>query len=314
MAALLGAAFALRVYRLDATDLTFDECASAFNSAKPLPEMMRYLITQAFHELPPAYYVLLRAWEFLAGRGEFALRYPSVIAGVLSLVLVYRLGRRGLGTSTGVVAVLLLALQPFHFYYSQDARPYTLMMVEAILMIYFFDRLCREPQLRWWAAFGLTGAVAMLTHYFMAFMVAALCLYLVLHVRAHRRVFLMWFGGLAAVGAVMLIWLIASRAGRLVVRTLRGFTWEGLLDRLAPAQRMLTDVMFGAIAHPAPEWVALIAALASIGLIVALARPWRTLRPGGAWLLPAWLIVPVVLLIAVPERLEARYNAAIVPI
>jgi len=324
MVMLIAAAFALRVYHLGASDLTFDECASAFNSGKPYAEMMRYLVVEAFHELPPAYYVLLRAWRFVAGHGEFALRYPSVLLGVLAVALIYRLGRRGLHppqlpplrrgrAGGGMVAAGLLALQPFHWYYSQDARPYTLMVVEAILMVYFFDRLCREPKWRWWIAFGATGAVAVLTHYFMAFLVAALCVYLALHVRAHWRLIPVWFGGLAMVGAVMLIWLVTSRAGRLVRRVLLGMTWRGLIGRLAPAQRMLTDVMFGPISHPAPEWIMFIAALALIGLLVAIARPWRTLRPGGRWLLPAWLIVPIVLLVLVPERLEARYNAAILP-
>ena len=61
--ALVAVAFALRVYHLGVSDLTFDECASAFNSAKPYRGDDPYLLG-AFHELPPAYYVLLRAWSF----------------------------------------------------------------------------------------------------------------------------------------------------------------------------------------------------------------------------------------------------------
>src|SRR5512139_1981962 len=221
MAGLVAAAFALRVRNLGLSDLTFDECASAFNAGKPYMEMFRYLLG-AFHELPPGYYVLLRAWTLFAGRGEFALRYPSVIFGVLGVALVYRVGRRGLGSTVGALAALILTLQPFHFYYSQDARPYSLMVVEAMLMVYFFDRLCRDPRVRWWLAFGLVGAFAVLTHYWMALVVAALCVYLLLHLRAHRQLALVWFGGLAAVAAVMLGWLVTSRAGRLVWRTLQG--------------------------------------------------------------------------------------------
>ncbi len=313
MVVLVAAAFALRVRNLGVSDLTFDECASAFNAGKPYREMFRYLLG-AFHELPPGYYVLLRAWTLVAGRGEFALRYPSVIFGVLGIALVYRVGRRGLGSSVGALAALILALQPFHFYYSQDARPYSLMVVEAMLMVYFFDRLCRDPRVRWWLGFGLMGAFSVLTHYWMAFVVAALCVYLLLHLRAHWRLALAWFGSLAAVGVVMLGWLVTSRAGRLVWRTLLGLSWHGFVNRLAPAQRMLADIVFGAIEHLATGWLAFIAALVAIGLVVSVFdRRWRTLRPGGAWLLPAWLIVPMLLLILVPERLEARYNAAVLP-
>jgi mannosyltransferase len=313
MVALVGAAFALRVRNLGVSDLTFDECASAFNAGKSYLEMFRYLLG-AFHELPPAYYVLLRAWTWLAGRGEFALRYPSVMFGVLGVALIYRIGRRGLGSGVGVLSALILALQPFHFYYSQDARPYSLMALEALLMVYFFDRLCRDRRLRWWLAFGLTGAFAVLTHYWMAFVVAALCVYLLLHLRAHWRLALPWFGGLIAVGVVMLGWLVTSRAGRLAWRTLQGFSWRGFVKRLAPAQRMLADVVFGSIKPLSTEWLAFVAVVVALGLAAAIfGRRWKTLQPGGAWLLPAWLIVPTLLLILVPERLEARYNAAILP-
>jgi len=312
MVILAGVAFAIRVRNLGISDLTFDEAASAFISAQPYPGMLRYLL-DAFHELPPVYYMLLRAWEFAAGRSEFALRYPSVILGVLGVALTYRIGRRGLGTGTGSVAALLLACQPFHAYYSQDARMYTLMPVEALLMIYFFDRLCNKPQLRWWLAFGVTGGLAVLTHYLMGFFAAALCVYLLFHMRAHRRVILLWFGGLAAVGVVIAGWLVTSRAGRLLTRMLPSITWNGFVRRLGFSQKMFLDVVFGFSWHLALEWVILIAVLIAIGLLVATWKRWQTLRPGGVWLLPAWLIVPPLLLILTPEQLEARYNAAIVP-
>ena len=305
-------AFAIRVRNLGVSDLTFDEAATAFISGKPYAEMLRYLLS-AFHELPPGYYVLMRAWEMVAGRGEFALRYPSVIFGVLGVALIYSVGRRGLGIGAGVLAALVLALQPFHFYYSQDARPYTLMAVESLLMVYFFDRLCREPKLRWWLAFGMVGAFAMLTHYVMGFFVAALCVYLLLHARAHWRVVLVWFGGLVFAGAVMIVWLVTSRAGRLVVRTLRGVAWNDFVRRLPLAQGMMAELVSGPVRRLAPEWLALIAAFVLFGLLVAVTRPWRTLKPGGVWLIPAWLVIPPLILILIPERLESRYNAAILP-
>ena len=313
MVALLAVAFAIRVYHLGVSDLTFDESASAFISAKPYPEMIQYLLG-AFQELGPGYYALLRAWEFFAGRSEFALRYLSLVFGVLGVALIYRLGRRGLGTGAGVIAALLLTLQPFHAYYSQDARMYSLIPVEAMLMVYFFDRLCSDLKLRWWLAFGAVSGLAVLTHYFMGFMVAALFVYLLLQARSHRRMLLPWFGGLVVAAAAMVAWLFTSRASHLVERVLRGISWDNFVARLAPAQGMLRDIAFGLHWRPPPEWWMAIAALVVAGVLVSIFGPrWRTLRPGGAWLLPAWLIIPSLLLTLVPWQLEARYNAAIVP-
>jgi len=76
---------------------------------------------------------------------------------------------------------------------------------------------------------------------------------------------------------------------------------------------MLRDVVFGKDWRPPPEWWMAIAALVVAGVLVSIfAHRWRTLRPGGAWLLPTWLIVPSLLLTLVPWQLEARYVAAIV--
>jgi 4-amino-4-deoxy-L-arabinose transferase-like glycosyltransferase len=313
MTTLMMMAFAIRVYHLGVSDLTFDESASAFISAKPYREMIQYLLG-AFQELGPGYYTPLRAWEFFAGRSEFALRYFSLIFGVLGVALIYRLGRRGLGTGAGVIAALLLTLQPFHAYYSQDARMYSLMPVEAMLMIYLFDRLCHEHKLHWWLAFGAVSGVAVLTHYFMGFMLAALFVYLLLHARSHWRTLLPWLGGLVVAAAATLAWIFTSRASHQVERVLGGISWQVFLERLTPAQGMLRDIAFGVQWRPPPEWWMAIVTLVVAGVLVSLfGLRWRTLRPGGAWLLPAWLIVPPLLLTIVPWPLEARYNAAIVP-
>ena len=313
MVVVLAVAFAIRVYHLGVSDLTFDESASAFISAMPYREMLKYLLG-AFQELPPGYYVLLRAWEFFVGRSEFALRYLSIVFGVLGVALIYRLGRRGLGTGAGVIAALLLTLQPFHTYYSQDARMYSLMSAEAMVMVFFFDRLCHEYKLRWWLAFGAVSGLAVLTHYFMGFMLAALFVYLLLHARSHRRVLLPWLGGLAVAAAATAAWLFTSRASHQVVRVLGGISWQVFLARLAPTQGMLRDIAFGVHWRPPPEWGMAIAALVAAGMLVSIfCRRWRTLRLGGAWLLAAWLVVPPLLLTLVPWPLEARYVAAIVP-
>jgi len=122
--------------------------------------------------LPPGYYVLLRAWEFFSGRSEFALRYFSLIFGVLGVALIYRLGRRGLGTGAGVIAALLLTLQPFHTFYSQDARMYSLMPVERWRWFSFSTAVPRV-QIALVVGVRVVSGLAVLTHYFMGFMVAA---------------------------------------------------------------------------------------------------------------------------------------------
>jgi len=56
-------------------------------------------------------------------RSEAALRSLSLLAGLISIYLLYLLGRALLGAGVGLISAALLALSPFALYYSQEARP-----------------------------------------------------------------------------------------------------------------------------------------------------------------------------------------------
>lgn len=318
MPALLLVALGIRLNHLGTANLTFDECASAFISGKSYPAMLAYL-RQAFHELPPVYYLVLRAWSLAAGRSEYALRFPSVLFGVLSVALMYRVGRRRIDNLAAWAGALILVVQPFHIHYSQDARPYAMMMLEGLLLFELFQRVRDDGRLRWWLIFGAMAVVSVLTHYVMAFVLVAINLYALSTLNLKRptlRFALWWFGAQAVIGGLFAIYLFSSKAARNLLREFQGFTLQSVLARLAPSRRMLDDLMWGVQAHPWPTWSSAAIALALLGLILSLL--WRQTRPGtrqafGRCFLALYLLVPLGMVIASPERLSARYAAAIIP-
>ncbi|MDE3077701.1 MAG: glycosyltransferase family 39 protein, partial [Chloroflexota bacterium] len=87
---MLLAAFGLRVARLEFQSLWYDEGSSIFLSRQSLAA----ITSGAAHDIhPPLYYYLLHFWMLAAGRSEFAVRSLSVAAGLLTVVLVFALGR-----------------------------------------------------------------------------------------------------------------------------------------------------------------------------------------------------------------------------
>lgn len=90
------------------------------------------LITQFsvgdFH--PPLYYLVLKLWTNLFGYSEIALRFPSIIFGLLAIYFVYKIG--------GKKAALLLSINPLAVYYSQEARMYIMVMMFVTASAYFF--------------------------------------------------------------------------------------------------------------------------------------------------------------------------------
>ncbi len=118
-----------------------------------------------FH--PPLYYLLIHFWE-LFGRSETWLRLPSVLFGVANLYLVYLLANRLLpdlklkirnrSFSAGEVSAFLLAINPFHIYYSQEFRSYMLLCFLGTLAVYLL-----HLRRFWWLA--AVNALLFYTHY-----------------------------------------------------------------------------------------------------------------------------------------------------
>src|SRR5690242_4508873 len=114
----------LRLYRYTALSLWVDEGITIGVSRLPWPDVLG--LHGAYEVHPPLYFVLTKAMSLLAPEAV-AGRLVSVIAGTLTLAVVYRLVARLVDPWAGVVAALALAVAPLHVWYSQEGRPYALM-------------------------------------------------------------------------------------------------------------------------------------------------------------------------------------------
>ncbi|MGC8880425.1 MAG: glycosyltransferase family 39 protein [Anaerolineae bacterium] len=173
--------FALRVYRLAAQSLWYDEAVSWHLTQMSLPQLT---VWTANDIQPPLYYYFLWFWVRLVGTSEYALRFPSVLCATLTLPLLWQLARRLLGRSGAWLAVLLAVLAPFHVYYAQEARMYTLLTLLGLMGTYLWLQLLGDlqrippasaPLDNLWTAirYAITMAAALYTHYFAVFLLAA---------------------------------------------------------------------------------------------------------------------------------------------
>ncbi len=100
----------------------------------------------------PLYTVAMRPWISLTGHSPFALRFNSLIFGLLAVPLSYVLGRRLLGVSAGLIGATLVGLSPHLVWYSQEAKMYGVLLALGLLAIYGLrravDRTDRAPVLR----------------------------------------------------------------------------------------------------------------------------------------------------------------------
>ena len=89
----------------------------------------------------PAYSMLAKLSSQIFWLGEFPIRLPSLIFGLGGIVAIYFLAARLFDERTGIIAALLLGLNPYHLFYSQMARSYAMAATLSILSFIWILRL-----------------------------------------------------------------------------------------------------------------------------------------------------------------------------
>jgi mannosyltransferase len=120
---------------------------------------------------PPLYYVLTWVWTHLFGFSELAVRSVSALAGVATVAVAYALAARLGGARAALIAGGLVAISPAMVWYSQEARAYSLAALLATATILCALRYLESLDGRWLAAWAVTAALGLGTHYFVAFVV-----------------------------------------------------------------------------------------------------------------------------------------------
>jgi mannosyltransferase len=236
-------AFALRVYALDAQSLWNDEGTSVALALLSIEA----IINGAARDIhPPLYYLLLHFWMPLAGNTEYAVRFLSVIAGVVIVALVFRIAYFVFDEHVALLAALLTALSPFQVYYSQEARMYVWVMLFAAISVYammcWLNLKTQISNLKpvfgiWDLGFGtwliyIAATIAMLyTQYVGAFIVLAENLafgvWLFFAIRNSQfaiRTLVNWFAGQLIIGSLFLPWYLFA-GGQLA-------TWPSISEPL----------------------------------------------------------------------------------
>lgn len=179
---------------------------------------------------PPLYYLLAWGWSHPFGTGEVALRSLSAIFGTLTIPFAYLAGRELATRAAGICAALLVAANPYFFWYSQEARSYALVVMLVALGLFCFARARRDPSPRALAAWAAVSALALCSHYFAIFVVGPEAL-LLLGAQPRTRAKLLAVAATGAAGlALVPLALRQEGSGRA-----NSFTHVPVLDRGATA-------------------------------------------------------------------------------
>ncbi len=291
---LLGLAFAARVFGLDAQGMWRDEVDQWRFALQSWETLLENFTRVGWNG--PLFQVLLRGWIILTGESTYALRYFSVLWGVVVVALIYALGRRLLGARGPTWSALMAAAAPYLVWYAQEVKMYTWWPMLALIILYAVDRALARRRWAWLiVAVGALG-LAVYSHILAPLIVPVALIWAITHARGDRRI----IGGIAAlllvIGLISLP-LLRWQAPLLLQQRETGFPAYTLRQMIEILFSGWCSGMWGNLTLPAmPIWqrglLAFFGGLALVGLVDLLLRK----RVRVLVRLVAWMSVPLLML------------------
>lgn len=168
------------------------------NPKKSLKDVSRSLLETDTH--PPLYFWIMHGWMDIFKDSALALRFFSLLMGLLSIPLAYYAGIYLFSKKAALFSAIFLAISAFSVRYSQEARAYSLIMVLTLASCIFllrFEKYARNKDAFLFAVFSSLG---LYTHYFYSFILFSQFIYFsIIHAQETpkiRRFYLAFLGAL----------------------------------------------------------------------------------------------------------------------
>lgn len=165
LAILLLASF-LRFFHLDFQSVWMDEIYTlnisdpSFTLAKLHSEIVE---KEGF---PYLYFLILRGFYALFGYSELVARMVSAIGGVAAVVAIYIFTKNIFNRQVGYIAAFLLSINEFHIALSQEARPYSLFILFALIAFYRLSIFIKIQTFKNALWFGLAAGLMLNINFF----------------------------------------------------------------------------------------------------------------------------------------------------
>ena len=178
------------------------------------------------------YYYLTKVSLTLIGEQSYmAARLPAVLFGLLTILVFYALTTDVFGKSTGVFALAILAVNPWHIEMSQYARYYSAVFFFSLIHFLYFLKYTKSPTTSYLLISGLSGIVATLFHAAAVVVFIPTYLYLLLSVwvvgllpeQVNKKSLIKLLVGTTAIGLVISLAFVEILSGWLIKSQLNSY-------------------------------------------------------------------------------------------
>lgn len=251
----------LRLYRLSDESLCLDEFFTYSHIDEATLSDFLEAVQKNNSPVPPAYFVIEYCWANLVGKSVLSLRYLSIVISLITLLMVYSLGKALFDSVTGWLAALVWAMSRLDIYYAQEIRTYALLSLLAVISIYSLHMCLGDSRGRHWIWIHLVANTLLpWSHSFAAFLIAAEAIFLLIFYRHKRRFLVAWFVGQALIAASFVAWQCTNDMKKieLDMAWVRPCTWTKILcdngmgilrGRSIPALNIIPVVLWVALGY-----------------------------------------------------------------
>ena len=189
----------MRLYGLDRQSLWYDEMVEERGFRELLASDDPNSLKHANVRLLPLHPFLIYLISNIFPGSDFALRILPMTFGILSVPLLFLFGRKLFNDKVGLMASFLLAISPFHIWYSQEARGYALQWMLALISLIYFVRALDQPNRNNFIGYTISTTAALYTHQLAAFLVILQFSYLLLMIQSQKKQLFKWAGAFLSI-------------------------------------------------------------------------------------------------------------------
>src|SRR6267154_2703337 len=156
----------LRFYRLTNQGMWVDELITMSEVDPYISWSSMFSFLDIADPHPPLFFILERIACSIFGYTEGVAKGLNALIGTISVLFIYHLGKEILNKKLGLVAAILLCVNYYSLYYSQEGRDYALALCTSILASLFLVRLLKNPGYKRAFLYALFSLLLLYTHYF----------------------------------------------------------------------------------------------------------------------------------------------------
>ncbi len=271
----------LRTWRLGDIPFTHDELSVVFRTGyDSFGEMISEGVMPDVH--PAGIQVFMNYWVALFGDSEPAVKIPFIIFGIVSILLVYKLGEEWFNRDVGLASAAFVSAMEYMVMHSQTARPYASGMMFGLLMVLAWHRWLFRPGKHpfiWLIVYVLASALCAYNHYFSLMFAALVGITGLFFVRRSRLL-----PYLLACAAIFILFIPHLRI------FFYQFRERGVEGWLAKPRNDFILEYIGYVFHYSPYVLAIVGGIVLAGILSGQTR--RLLRNRYFYISLAWFFIP----------------------